>query len=401
MKEEQNIKCPKCQAHIDVSALLYDQLNAQLSNDYEKKHKALAEKEEVIKETIEANVSEKLSIEKQHIEKRLRNELLVERSAEIEIYKNQLQTKSDELKEYYRTKAELEQLKREKDELQEKIVLESELKYSIKLTEERKKLKEEVEYTSGFKLKEKEHIIEQLKVKLSEAMRKSEQGSTQLQGEIQELAIEDHLKLSFPSDEILEIKKGIKGADCLQIINSTMKQNCGSIYYESKRTKEFQQSWIETFKNDLRAVGATFGVLVTSALPKGVDRMTQINGIWVCTYNEFKGLCTVLRQTVLMVDAAYTSQENKGDKMVMLYNFLTAPEFRLTIEALVDGFTTMSMDLQKEKRAIENLWSKREKMIQKVLLNTGHLYSSIKGIAGNAVLPIQSLDFPENQDNNE
>ena len=166
--------------------------------------------------------------------------------------------------------------------------------------------------------------------KLTEEMkRKMEQGSMQMQGEVQELAIEDWLQSNFPLDTIEEIKKGQRGGDCVQIVNTREAQNCGEIYYESKRTKDFQASWIEKFKGDIRDRGADIGVLVTEVMPKDMERMGMKEGIWICTFNEFKGLSAVLRQTIIKLNASIISQENKGDKMHMLYDFLTSASFRM------------------------------------------------------------------------
>jgi len=193
--------------------------------------------------------------------------------------------------------------------------------------------------------------------------------------------------------KLTEVKKGQRGADCLQTINTRTSQNCGSIYYESKRTKDFQHNWIEKFRNDMRDENANLGVLVTDTMPKKMVRMGLIEGIWVCTYQEFKGLCFVLRENVVAISNAVSSQENKGEKMVMLYDFLTSNEFKLQVEAIVEGFTQMEKDLVTEKRSIQGHWKKREKQIQKVLLNTNFMYNSIKGIAGSAIQPIAQLEL--------
>jgi hypothetical protein len=234
---------------------------------------------------------------------------------------------------------------------------------------------------------------------LKEAQIKAEQGSTQLQGEVQELAIEKWLADLFPLDTIQEIKKGAVGADCLQFINARSKNNCGTIYYESKRTKSFQNEWIEKFKHDIQTKKADIGVLVTKTMPKDMKRMGMKNGVWICTFDEFKGLCSVLRDSLIRLSNAVITQENKGDKMVMLYDFLTGNEFRMQIEAIVEGFSQMNSDLESEKRAMNGIWKKREKQIQKVLLNTNFMYSSVKGIAGNAVQTITLLELPASEEN--
>jgi hypothetical protein len=173
--------------------------------------------------------------------------------------------------------------------------------------------------------------------------------------------------------------------------------NCGKIYYESKRTKEFQRSWIEKFKADMRDKSADIGVLVTEVLPKECTRMDLIDGVWVCTYEEFKGLCSVLRESLIKINQAKKSQENKSDKMSLLYGYLTSTEFKMQIEAIVEGFTQMQSDLDSEKRSMQRIWKQREKQIEKVLDNTIGMYGSIKGIAGNSIGNVEALQLPYSQ----
>ncbi len=179
----------------------------------------------------------------------------------------------------------------------------------------------------------------------------------------------------------------------MQIVNTHSIQNCGTIYYESKRTKDFQPSWIEKFKADMREKGAAIGVLVTEAIPADMERMGQKNGVWVCTFEEFKGLCFVLRESIIQLNLAASSQENKGDKMHMIYDYLTSSTFRMQIEAIVEGFSTMKNDLEGEKRSMQRIWKQREKQIEKVVTNTIDMYGSIKGVAGNAVQPVKALEL--------
>ena len=295
--------------------------------------------------------------------------------------------------EFNRAKSEIERLKREKNELKESIEVESERKYSEMLSAERENIRKNEEQKAQMKLFEKEKVIEQLKKDIKETQRRAEQGSMQLQGEVQELAIEEWLGAAFPLDTIEEVKKGARGADCVQIVNTRTRQNCGTIYYESKRTKGFQDGWMEKFKTDIRERGADIGVLVTESMPADMERMGLRDGIWVCSFEEFRGLCVVLRESVIRLSNAVATQENRGDKMGMIYDYLTGNEFRLQVEAIVEGFTQMQVDLEAEKRAMQGIWKKREKQIEKVLLNTNHMYSSVRGIAGSAVQPVQLLEL--------
>ena len=211
---------------------------------------------------------------------------------------------------------------------------------------------------------------------------------------MQELAIEEWLSAQFPLDSIEEIKKGARGGDCIQVVNTRSIQNCGKIYYESKRTKDFQPAWIEKFKADMRDKGADVGILVTEAVPSDMDRMGIRDGVWICSFSEFKGLCAVIRESVIQLRMAVSSQENKGDKMHMLYDFLTSNTFRMQIEAIVEGFTQMKNDLESEKRSMQRIWKQREKQIDKVVTNTIDMYGSIKGIAGNAIQTVKALELP-------
>jgi len=286
-------------------------------------------------------------------------------------------------------------LQREKAELADSINAEAQITLNRKLIEEKEKIRKSEQDRNEMAIKELHKQLDDQKRLTEEMKRKQEQGSMQMQGEVQELAIEEWLAGKFPLDSIEEIKKGARGGDCIQTVNTRSRQNCGTIYYESKRTKDFQPGWIEKFKNDIRERGANLAVLVTEAMPQGMDRMGLKDGIWVCTYEEFKGLCVVLRETIIQISDAIGSQENKGEKMHMLYDYLTSNEFKLQIEGIVEGFTLMKMDLESEKRSITGHWKKREKQIEKVLLNTNFMYNSIRGIAGTALQPIKALEMPE------
>jgi len=305
------------------------------------------------------------------------------------------------VKDLNKARVDIERLKREKDELQGKAEAEMELRLSQALAEERRKIRASEEEISQKKVADRDQLIHQLKEQVEIMKRKAEQGSMQLQGEVQELIIEEWLSANYPLDTIEEIKKGARGADCIQTINTRSATNCGKIYYESKRTKAFQPAWIEKFKIDIREKGASIGVLVTETLPADMTRMGYRDGIWICSYPEFKGLSSVLRESIISMHRVLSQQENRGDKMSLVYDFLTSNEFRLQVEAIVEGFTQMKIDLDSEKRAMASIWKKREKQIEKVLLNTSDMYSSIRGIAGNAVPAVRHLELPGTSENEE
>jgi len=217
----------------------------------------------------------------------------------------------------------------------------------------------------------------------------------QLQGEVQELALEELLKSSYPFDSIEEVGKGIKGADCMQHVRNAQAQMCGKIIYESKRTKAFVNEWIEKLKSDMRAQQADIAVIVTESLPKDMDTFGMKDGVWICRFSDIKALSFLLRDSLIKINGAIISQENKGDKMHLLYNYLTGNEFKQQIEAIVEGFVTLKESITKEKIQMEKIWKEREKQLEKVLLNTTHFYGSVKGIAGNAIGDIKALELGE------
>lgn len=351
------------------------------------------EQKAAIESELAAQFNEKLKAEQTALRNKVTQELQNELSGQLTVLQQQITEKSNQLKEFNQAKMEIERLKREKDELRDAVMLEKEQEFSAKLSEEKQKIQRLADENSLLKIKELQLKLEEQTRLADEMKRKAEQGSTQSQGEVQELAIEEWLRDNFPLDVIEEIKKGARGADCLQIVHTRNRQNCGTIYYESKRTKDFQAGWIEKFKNDIRDKNATLGVLVTEAMPNGMERMGLKDGVWICTFEEFKGLCAVLRESVIKLSEAKLSQENKGDKMEMLYSYLTSNEFKLQIEGIVEGFTQMQSDLEAEKRAMARLWKQREKQLEKVLLNTTNMHGSIRGIAGSAIQAVTLLEL--------
>ena len=411
MSKNTTIECPDCGSKIDVNEILKHQLEESIRSEYKKeaadaikrqKEREIAlEKEkqafEAKKENEEKLFQERLEKERKAaellIEEKLTKKISSENEDRVKAMQKELSEKSDKLKDLFKKEAEIEQLKREKDEALEQAKLAAQKELSKQLQEEKVKIKQQAEEASEFKLKELQKQLADQKKLAEEMKRKHEQGSMQLQGEVMELAIEEWLANQFPLDTIDEIKKGANGADCLQIVNTRQQTNCGTIYYESKRTKAFQPTWIEKFKNDIRDKGATIGVLVTEVMPSDMDRMGLREGIWICTFNEFKGLCAVLRQSIIQWAAVKGQQENKGDKMGMLYDFLTSNEFRLQMEGIVEGFTQMQTDLVKEKNAMARIWKQREKQIDKVVNNAIGMHASIKGIAGNAIQRIPALEL--------
>lgn len=270
---------------------------------------------------------------------------------------------------------------------------EQELELQRMLAEERNKLTDQIrkQEEDRNKLKEQEHQmrIREYEKKLEdqsklveEMRRKAEQGSMQLQGEVQELALEELLRNSFPFDVVSEVGKGVRGADCIQTIRNQFGQECGKIIYESKRTKEFSMEWIEKLKTDMRSLGADVAVIVTQAMPRDMDSFGEKDGVWICSFAEARALSYVLRDLIMRVYNAGRSRENQGDKMTLLYSYLTGREFAEQWKAIREGFMSMRISIQKERDQMEKLWKAREKQLEKVLINTAQIRGSIDGISG-------------------
>jgi len=316
-----------------------------------------------------------------------------ETEEQLKLLKQELDEKSNQVKELNASKAEIERLKREKEEIESKAKADAEIQLIQKLKEEKEKYLKESDEKLELKLKEKDEQLEQIKRQLDETKRKAEQGSTQIQGESQEHIIESWLTSFFQFDDIEEIGKGAFGADCVQTINTRDLQNCGKICFESKNAKAWSNDWITKLKQDILKVNADIGVLVTQAMPKNMERMGFLDGIWVCSLSEFKGSASLLRDGLIKVKQATLHQENKTDKMHILYDYLTSNEFNMQFRSIVNGFMQMQEELDKEKRSLMASWKRRQKNIDMVLANTTEVYGSIKGIAGNAIENVKVLEL--------
>lgn len=276
---------------------------------------------------------------------------------------------------------------------------------SLKLRIEKEMLEKQSEIEEKAMAKEREKFeFERIKMqkqiddnkKLAEEMkRRAEQGSMQLQGEVQEIALEELLRKSYPFDRIDEVPKGVRGADCIQTVVNAMQQVCGTIVYESKRTKHFANDWIEKLKQDQVTCKADVAVLVTEAFPADMDKFGERDGVWICGFHEVKSLSFVLREMIVKTHAVKSAQDNKGDKMELLYNYLTSNEFVQNINRIVENYDGMINQLNAEKKAMYKLWAQREKQIWVVQENISALFGSIKGIAGSSLETSNVLELPD------
>ncbi|MCS7250154.1 MAG: DUF2130 domain-containing protein [candidate division WOR-3 bacterium] len=371
---ENIIICPNCKTKINVNEILYQQIEEKIRINYEKKLK------------------EEILTERAKLRKSLKEELEKEQEELINRLKTELEEKSKKVKEIYILQAELEKLKREKEENEAKIRLEMEKSFSERLNEEKRRIQTQIEEQIFLKLREKDKIIEDLKNQLEEAKRKAEMGSIQLKGEVQEIEIEKLLKSLYPNDKIQEIKKGQKGADVLQIVINNQGEECGKIYYESKRTKEFNYDWLRKLREDNLEMKADILVLVTEAMPEKENKFFFEDGVWVCNFFELKPVSYILRHFLLEINNIETIHKGKETKMELLYNYLTSNEFKNQFLAIVEGFVELQKSYLEERRKMEALWAKREEHLRKILDNAARFYGKIKGIAGKTLPEIEIFE---------
>ncbi|MDP3558272.1 MAG: DUF2130 domain-containing protein [Bacteroidota bacterium] len=406
MSNNSTITCPNCKHEFPIENALSQKIEDDIKARYLKRYnedkqkfeleKALLAKEaELIKtqgENQEQILADKLRLAKNQLEQEAIKKAASEMALQMEMLNKELTEKSQKLKESQVKELELMQKEKQIKEREETLMLDLEKQLVSRQKEIEDRVKKMESERSDFKIKELEKKLTDQAELVETMRRKAEQGSMQLQGEVLELALEELLKSTFPTDTIEEVAKGVKGADCVQYVKNNLGQECGKIIYESKRTKAFTNEWIEKLKKDMRAQQADIAVIVTETLPKDMDAFGFKDGVWICRFSDVKPLSFLLRDSLLKIQNAMISQENKGDKMQMLYNYLTANEFKQNIEAVVEGFLALKDGITREKVQMEKIWKEREKQLDKVLLNTTQFYGSIKGIAGNAVGDLKMLE---------
>ncbi len=371
------IKCPNCGTEFELNESLKNEVEKELRGkmmDWQKK------KEEEFEKQKTALINDTL--------RKATDDTVVK----IKALEEESRIKTQQLQTLQKKELDLLRDKNALEEKQKNMEVEIEKRFLEKRKEiEESAIKKEQEI---FDLKTKEYKLqmEQQQKLIEELKRKSEQGSMQLQGESQELLLEEILQSYFPFDIIEEVGKGVEGADCIQVIRNNSGTVCGKIIYESKRTKAWSNGWIDKLKADMRNSGSDVAILVTQVFPKDMEKFGEKDGVWICTFNEVSSVAQLLRSGIIKIYEAQKSQENKGDKMQLLYNYLTGIEFRGQMESIVEGFMAMKQSIMKERIQMEKLWKEREKQLEKVLLSTSGLYGSVKGIAGAGVSNIPLLD---------
>jgi hypothetical protein len=422
------IECPHCHKSFELNKTLagpfIEETRKRLEREYEEKEetlddrrKAMAEEQKAadkarkelekertaldkLKEQVADQVAEQVAEQKAAIEreaakkaKQKYDEKLAERDEQREELEEAIKDRDAKLAEAQKAQKDTLRKQRELDEKLREADLTAEKKAAELVAPQLEKAKKDADDAARLRIAEKEKTITDLQVKLQEAIRKSEQGSQQLQGEIQELDLEKRLREAFPRDTIDPVPKGQHGGDALHRCLSGQGQICGTILWESKATQKWAGGWPDKAKQDQRTAKAEIAVIVTQAMPAGIVDFGEVEGVWVTTHKHAMSLAAALRLAITESFNARRANEGQQDKMAILYQYMTGPAFRQRVEAIKDAFTSMQEDLDTEKRVISKQWEKRAKQIERVMISTVGMYGDLQAIAGKTLQEIEGLEL--------
>ena len=415
---EPTITCPNCKTEIRLTESLAAPLIAATRTQFERqlaqkdadiatreqgirdKEKQIAEARRTLDERVADQVATQLKAERARVTAEESKKAKLASAAELDAKAQELtelhevlKVRDEKLAEAQRAQAELIRKQRELDDAKRELELTVEKRVQAGLTEVRTQAKREAEDGLKLKVMEKDQTIASMQQKIEELKQKAEQGSQQLQGEVQELELENMLRARFPYDMIEPVPKGEFGGDALQRVNSQSGQACGTILWESKRTKNWSDGWLVKLREDQRSAKAEVSVLVSQVLPKGVETFDVVDGVWVTSPRAALPVATILRQTLMQVSMARQVTEGQQTKTEMVYQYLTGPRFRHRVAAIVEAFSSMQEDLDKERKAIMKQWAKRQEQIERVMGATVGMYGDLQGIAGKSLQEIEGLEF--------
>lgn len=411
---EPTITCPNCKTEIKLNESLaapliaatrqqYEQRMAAKDADVARREAAIREQQENLlkeKETIDEQVSAKLKVERDRIAieevkkaKLLAANDLEQKTKEIASLEQVLKERDGKLAEAQQAQADLIRKQRELDDAKREMDLTIEKKVQESLGAVRDKAKLEAEEGLKLRVLEKEEQISSMQRQIEELKRRAEQGSQQLQGEVQEIELESLLRTRFPLDLIEPVPKGEFGGDVLHRVVGPLGQQCGTILWETKRTKNWSDAWLSKLRDDQRTAKAELALIVSQTLPRGVETFDFIDGVWVSDSRCAIPVAIALRQSLISLSAARQAGEGQQTKMELVYQYLTGPRFRHRIEAIVEKFSDMQSDLEKERKATVRLWAKREAQIRGVIESTVGMYGDLQGIAGKSLQEIDGLDL--------
>jgi hypothetical protein len=411
---EPTIICPKCKSEIKLTESLAAPLIESTRHDYEQRlvqkdldvasrEKSIQEREAALsqaRDSLEIQVNERVQKERTKIaadegkkaKLALSNEIN-QKTQEVAELHEILKQKDEKLTEAQKAQADLLKKQRELDDAKRELELTVEKRVSEGLTVTRQQARKEAEDEMKLKVSEKEQTIASMQKKIEELKLKAEQGSQQLQGEVQELELESLLRIKFPHDTIEPVPKGEHGGDALHRVNSPLGQSYGTILWESKRTKNWSDGWLAKLRDDQRTAKAEIAVIISQVLPKGIETFGLVEGVWVALPQAALPVAMALRYTIIEIATARQIADGQQTKAEMLYSYLTGARFRQRVQAIVEAFSNMKEDLDKERKVITKQWAKRDEQIERVMLATVGMYGDMQGIAGKTIQEIEGLDL--------
>ncbi len=404
----ETITCPSCGTEIEVTHALEERLATRLRAEYERRavqqERAMKEREaaveasraelETARTEVEAEVSARLEAERAALEDRLRKateEAVGVRMRELE---EQVREQEGRLRAARDTELALRRRERELTERSEALELEVERKLQAEREGIRDAARRQADEEHRLRDADKEKQISDLRNQIEELKRRAEQGSQQSQGEVLELVLEELLRDSFPRDAVEPVPKGVHGGDVVHTVRDDAGTECGVILWESKRTKNWTDQWLPKLRDDQRAAKAAHAVIVSEALPKGCDTFALVDGVWVTGWRYAVGLATALRVELVEVAKAARALQGQQGKMELLYDYLAGPEFRNRVTGIVEAFGALRDDLEAEKRAMQRIWSKREKQLERAMISSSGMYGDLQGIIGAGLPEIEGLSMP-------
>ena len=415
---EPTITCPHCKTEIRLTESLAAPLIAATRKQFEqqllrkddeiaKREQGIREKEKEVTEarrTLDIQIADRVAaqlntervrvIAEESRKAKLASAAELENKArELAELQEVLKGRDEKLAVAQKVQAELTKKQRELDDARRELELTVEKRIQDGLGEVRAKARQEAEEGLKLKVMEKDQTIASMQQKIEELKRRAEQGSQQLQGEVQELALENLLRAKFPFDAIEPVPKGDYGGDVLHRVLGTEGQFSGTILWETKRTRNWSDMWLAKLREDQRTAKAEIAVIVSQTLPKGIETFEMVEGVWVTHPRAALPVALVLRQSLLEVAQARQSSEGLQTKTEMIYQYLTGPRFRQRVEAIVEAFSTMQDDLDKERKVIMKQWAKREEQIMRVMGATVGMYGDLQGIAGKSLQEIDGLEL--------
>ena len=390
-----SVKCPKCGEMFEVSQAISHEIEENTKRKYQKE---IESQKQLMKDALakkEHEMNEKHQNDLKLLEAKAKKQAEESANLELSDLKSQINEKNNKLKTFQQKELELRAKQRE---LEEKNVS-LELEVTRRIDAERQKIKEavltETEEKHRLKDAEKDKQMTDMRKQIDDLKRKAEQGSQQNQGEVLELELEGMFKREFPFDVIEAVSTGVRGGDIIQTVKTQSGRACGVILWETKRVKNWSESWIAKLKDDQGNAKADLAVLVSEALPTGFHHFRQINGVWVTDIPSALSLALALRMALIQTANAKEVESGKDDKKDLIYRYVTGTEFRNRVTAIVEGFRAMKEDLESERRAMQKIWASREKQIEKIISNTAGMHGDLEGLAGNALPSIKILQLPE------